>query len=351
MIKEHADDIFWNFQQHIDSGKLVADAVYIIGRRQIELHVNLLRDVIAQNNNLKVIFSNPAEGSETMRGHCLKYNIFDLANNHKISLIAGGDMEPTYSYLAYENFLPKIFDYTENVQAADRINEIFDKHEKPYKFLFLNGRGRQHRSYLIKEFLSSGLLSQALWSNLDDRDTSMSVHFLPSKYEVDKYRNQIDQPVTFNRDLAAKHHLFNQEWGEIYINADAYIDTYFSLVTETVFDYPYSFRTEKIWKPIAMGHPWIVASNRGYYRDIRNLGFQTFGHVIDESFDLIDNSQDRLDRIKLIVEDLCQQDLASFLKECYNICKYNQQHLVELGPKVRQEFPDRFFQFTKNIIE
>ena len=64
-------------------------------------------------------------------------------------------------------------------------------------------------------------------------------------------------------------------------------------------------------------------------------------------FDLIDNDQDRIERIAQIVNDLCQQDLASFLKECYNRCKYNQQHLAEMRSKVRNDFPERFFQFLK----
>ena len=112
-----------------------------------------------------------------------------------------------------------------------------------------------------------------------------------------------------------------------------------------MFDYPYSFRTEKIWKPVAMGQPWIVAANQGYYRDMHNLGFQTYGHVIDESFDNIENSQDRIERIAQVVEDLCQQDLASFLDACYNVCKYNQQHLAEMSQTVRKEFPQQFEQF------
>ncbi len=147
----------------------------------------------------------------------------------------------------------------------------------------------------------------------------------------------------FNKDL-----VFGKEWGEIYLQPEPYIDTYFSLVTETVFDYPYSFRTEKIWKPIAMGHPWIAVANHGYYRDLRNLGFRTFDTIIDESFDQISNDQCRLDRIVALVEDLCQQDLASFIKECYNVCKYNQQHLAEISRTVREEFPQRFLQFIKD---
>jgi hypothetical protein len=135
------------------------------------------------------------------------------------------------------------------------------------------------------------------------------------------------------------------------VDGASYRDTYFSLVTETVFNYPYSFRTEKIWKPIAVGHPWIAVANRGFYRDIRNLGFQTFDHVLDESFDLIDSSQDRIERIAAVVEDLCQQDLASFYQECYNTCKYNQELYTEMRHQVPRQLPDQFHQFINQYIK
>jgi len=104
-------------------------------------------------------------------------------------------------------------------------------------------------------------------------------------------------------------------------------------------------------KPLAMGHPFIIAANAGYYRDLRNLGFKTFDGIIDESFDQIDNAQARMNRVVSVVEDLCQQDLASFLRACYNVCKYNQQHLVEIREKHRKEFPDQFFQFINQHIQ
>jgi ABC-type transporter MlaC component len=94
-----------------------------------------------------------------------------------------------------------------------------------------------------------------------------------------------------------------------------------------------------------MGHPWIAVANQGYYRDMRNLGYKTFDHVIDESFDSIENNQDRIERIATVVEDLCQQDLASFLDSCYNVCKYNQERYAEARGEVRAEFPNRFFNF------
>jgi hypothetical protein len=96
-----------------------------------------------------------------------------------------------------------------------------------------------------------------------------------------------------------------------------------------------------------MGHPFVVAANVGYLKDLRNMGFQTFGHVIDESYDLIEDVQQRLNRIADVVRDLCQQDLASFQKECYNVCEHNQQQLAAMRIKVRAEFPDRFQQFVR----
>ena len=260
----------------------------------------------------------------------------------------------------------KPYDYQENLEQCARVNEIFDKTIKPYKFLFLNGRARGHRKYIIERMRLNGLLDQSLWTNLDkstvpeharmvqlndNRQDLMStptpVHYLPSHYEVDQFQS--------NTNKAAEHafvkgELFNDLWGEIYIKAEPYIDTYFSLVTETVFDYPYSLRSEKIYKPIAMGHPWIAAANCGYYRDIRNIGFQTFGSIIDESFDLIENNQDRIQRIVAVVEDLCNQNLEEFLTEARDICKYNQQHMAETAPKIRKEFPDRFFNFINQHV-
>jgi hypothetical protein len=158
---------------------------------------------------------------------------------------------------------------------------------------------------------------------------------LPAHYEVPQFHTALERT---HQNAFVKNELFNNLWGEIYIQAEPYIDTYFSVVTETVCDYPYSLRSEKIYKPIAMGHPWIVTANRGFYRDIRNQGFQTYGNLIDESFDQIDNNQDRLDRIVAVVQDLCQQDLAKFLVAAEQTSKYNQQHMADIGPRIRDEF-------------
>jgi hypothetical protein len=358
LLKPWADEEFYDFNLHT----IRPGALYLIGRAQFNFNKARIRELV-ENNVIKVILCNPAEGSQTLASHCESvHGCADLVKQKKILLVGGGDMDDSWPYLLYDSFLPKIMDYEENIQAMVRSAEIFSKTDKPYKFLFLNGRTRTHRKYLMERFRVSGLLYQALWSWLDltvgySQDIVFrhneldligqphDIHLLPQQYEYSSYQKNVGN-LSGNQQFV-KYELFNNEWGEIYLNPEAYIDTYFSVVTETVFDYPYSFRTEKIWKPMVMAQPWITAANQGYYRDLQNLGFQTFGHLIDESFDSIENSQDRIERIALVVEDLCRQDLASFLKECYNTCKYNQQHLAVMRDQVRKDFPDRFFQFLK----
>lgn len=329
------DERFYDFDTH----EIVPNAIYIISRQTFHKNIELIRQ-LAENRTILPVLGNPAEGSETILSQLITLRIMDLVKQRRIAIIAGGEMQTDISCFYFENFLPKILDYKENLQAIEDYKQQWSE-IRPYKFLFLNGRGRHHRRQLL--YRLEHLLSQAICSNLDATH-GQAIRLLPAKYEVDFYKAN----TSLTHTGYIKYDLFNQEWGEIYLNSAAYNDTYFSLVTETVFDYPHSFRTEKIWKPMAIGHPWIAVANVGYYRDIKRLGFQTFDGLIDESFDQIEDNQQRLERIAREVEWLCQQDLAKFAQESYNICKYNQELLSQLQVQTRRELPERISNFLKS---
>lgn len=374
-LRPWADFDFWDF----DQAPIVKDAIYVIGREQSNLYKEKIIKLV-ENNEIKVVLSSPAEGSETVKQQTNAAGYGALIRQGKILLIGGGDMEPEFHYMRYDSFLPKVFDYDENIVASQNLPVIFEKTNKPYKFLFLNGRARPHRKYLLEAFKLSGLINQSLWTNLDEFEfgpnrhlelihqgqnlllSPLSVKYLPREYEVDRYQKNLTRPISKSY---AKSDLFYSrtnpsgqdqfDWGEIYLTPRPYVDTYFSLVTETIFTYPYSFRTEKIWKPIAMGHPWIVASNYGYYRDMHELGFRSFGDIIDESFDTIYNNQERIEAIVKVVEDLCSSEkkLQNFLAAARPICEHNQTHLWTMRTQIRKEFPTRFKSFLQqsNFID
>jgi hypothetical protein len=170
--------------------------------------------------------------------------------------------------------------------------------------------------------------------------------YLPVEYEIDLYQSRVGKPKPDN-ETNVMLQLFNNEWGAAYIKPEVYIDTYFSLVTETVFSGTNSFRTEKIWKPIIMGHPWIAVANSGFYKDMHNLGFKTFDHIIDESFDSIVDPQKRIEHISHVVNELCSSNLPNFMLQCNSICKYNQQHILKLQKTQVSAFPQQFINFIK----
>ena len=335
-------------------------AVYVLGRDAMIRNGNKIRGIV-ESKTAHIVFSNPAEGAVTMLGQFQKFTVKDLIESGKIMVLTGGDLPGNYRYFQFENFCKRILDFEENISCMSRTNEIYRKGIKPYTFLFLNGRMRPQRRWLLLNLQDLGLLEHSLYTNLDaknapDRDlkyivddsdlmlTPAAIKYLPAKYEVDLYQEQVSKPST---ETNVKFHLFKNEWGEAYIKPEPYIDTYFSLVTETVFSGRNSFRTEKIWKPIIMGHPWIAVANSGFYQDLHNLGFRTFGHIIDESFDSIEDPQQRIEHISHVVNELCSSDLPYFMLQCKSICEYNQQHILELYEKQASAFPQQFINFIK----
>ena len=356
---------FWEFSSHDP----IPDSIYILGRQQY-LDNREKFCAMALDPQYTMIFNNSAEGSEALVSQLNAIGLEQLVLDHNVLLISGGEMDSRYPYMLHDHFLEKILDYDENVSAMQRSEEIYTHADKPYNFLFLNGRSRPHRKYIWERLNCRGLLDRSLWTMLDSRPihrgwhhpfnlrendvdimaTTTPLQRLPREYEVEQFRDSMIGAGPAERTFI-KPELFKGLWGEIYLVPEVYRDTYFSLVTETVFDYPYSFRTEKIAKELVMGHPWICATSNGFYRDIRNLGFKTFEHLIDESFDSIDNHQDRMDRIIDIVGDLCNNSLSSFLAAAQEVCKYNQQHLIEMVPRIRSELPPRFFNFINQHRE
>ena len=108
-LRPWTDDIFWDLTQH----NFVPGAVYVIGRQQFRTHYAQIKTAVEQKK-IKAIFSNPHEGSETIRWQLVAYGIDDLVRAGHILVISGGDIEPGFVHYQHENFISKCFAYTEN---------------------------------------------------------------------------------------------------------------------------------------------------------------------------------------------------------------------------------------------
>lgn len=306
------------------------------GRYVISLKTLVMRPqlVIASLENGSVIAVEKTDESVATQWHIVKHYIYQSWFAKKaLRWITGGDADESIQNLNNEHFLRA----TLGSQMHSDFGQRKDQKDRPFKFLFTNRKIRPHRRYLITKLRSESLLDVALWSCLENYDTWGHPEF-NTVYTQDVIIDTRSLPRGYDPEVAP-------DWIDGVVYPKQFDDTYFSLVSETVFEYPHSFRTEKIYKPILAGHPFLVCANRGFYRDLQGLGFQTFGHWIDESFDLIDDGQTRMDRLIAQVKWLCDQDLDRFWSETRAVCLYNQQHAQALHSKQQNTFSDKFREF------
>lgn len=356
LLRPWADGEFWDF----NSVDIDPAAIYIVGRLQLRQHRLRVQQLVNQRPG-SVVFCNTAEGSQTALQQLEHLQVADLVREGKLGLMTSGDLEPGWNEFSSEIYFAQICTYAENLAAAQRSPEIYSLKKKPYDTLFLNGRLRPHRKYLIRQMRSRNMLQRSLYTCLETQTVQAhtssfdawilnqpeTIQLLPPEYEIDRAVPKLSEPVP---DLQVKRWLFSDTWGDAIVNPQAYIDTYFSVVTETVCEYPYSFRTEKIWKPMIMGHPWVCCANRGFYRDLRNLGFRTFDSLVNERFDLIDNNEDRVNALLDTMADILYNGADGFLQAARSICEYNQQHLQEFYNKELEKFPTQFREYLDDRL-
>lgn len=103
------------------------------------------------------------------------------------------------------------------------------------------------------------------------------------------------------------------------------------IVAETVFDYPYPYVSEKTFRPMSCKRPFILVGPPNTLNFLHSLGFKTFSHIINESYDSIIDPEKRLfaiiDEIKKFVNSPISS-IIDIVKECEPILNHNFQNLL-----------------------
>jgi hypothetical protein len=121
--------------------------------------------------------------------------------------------------------------------------------------------------------------------------------------------------------------------------SDDFVFTGISIVLETLFEDSRIYLTEKILRPIACGHPFILAAGPSSLEFLRSYGFETFRPWIDESYDTETNHARRLEMITeemRRISSLPDTDKKRLLESCYQIAQRNKERF----------FSDSFFNYV-----
>jgi hypothetical protein len=97
-------------------------------------------------------------------------------------------------------------------------------------------------------------------------------------------------------------------------------------VTETVYTGRRSHLTEKSFKPIALGMPFILSATAGSLAYLRSYGFQTFGDFWDESYDLETDDIVRAEKVAAVLkklDDLSADEKQKLFQACWPVIEHN----------------------------
>lgn len=114
-----------------------------------------------------------------------------------------------------------------------------------------------------------------------------------------------------------------------------YENSLVSLVTETTFYHGWHpnesrFLSEKIFKPIAVGHPFIFMTVPKALECLKTLGYRTFHPYIDESYDDEFDNNLRLKKILKEVErisNMSDAEVSEFINNVRPICIHNRKNI------------------------
>ena len=261
-----------------------------------------------------------------------------------------------------------IFDKTYSLNCFERVlnlatgnNDLLKfkrlKLKKPYDFLSYNANPRPGRNALASDILRLGLNENALFSwiggsalHFDKPNRRASLEFLnsPGKKYFKRIFKKKFKPYVLDVDKHSKKEVIN------FINVDHYCNSYFSLVSETETSDQCIFITEKTYKPIYAGHPFILWGSPGMLNYLRSIGYKTFPTLFDESYD---NELDPVKRLAMILaevkkfKELNIKEKQNLIKMQNDIVEHNYQHLLSRWDTTFDMDIDHIIMDIKNDIK
>lgn len=227
------------------------------------------------------------------------------------------------------------------------------------KFLFLGGvPSRHNRITLLSKLYDNALLDQAEWSffspwTKQDQEWCREalVHYTDSQY--DTFLNFADRAVDDSYDKAKdysrlsgtelkKNKIYNEPYlsNVGYINPKIFSNTMFSIVSEGN-AYPpadnFHFLTEKIWRPIANRHPFILVGYREQVEFAKSLGLKTFEqYFLIPDYYKIENELDRLDCVVKNVQHF-MSTFKNRINEILSDVEYNHRQFSKIFDQSKQQ--------------
>jgi hypothetical protein len=250
-------------------------------------------------------------------------NIYDKAvllhseqRSNEVSKYQNHQFIPVY-YWSHALIARDWFRYAQYQSRRQTIN-------KKTTFLIYNRAWSGTREYRLKfmDYLLDNNLVDLCRTSCNPVDPETMTHYTDHQYQQSLFRPAHNLEKYFKKNI-------HSSTASADFDLNDYSDCDIEVVLETLFDDLRLHLTEKTLRPIACNKPFLLCATHGSLKYLQNYGFKTFGDVIDESYDLIENPLDRLKAVIKTMNDIASWTMAERtekLIQLQNIANYNQQH-------------------------
>jgi hypothetical protein len=164
-------------------------------------------------------------------------------------------------------------------------------------FTYLCGEPRHYRIEAMNYIYENNLIDSCEWTWVND-----------SKKELHPwFHDKIPKSAEGHKNVMERR-TFHDPGKEFF---DIYDRTYFDLVPETLYYHDMFhhdelahwepvFFSEKIFRSIYNKRPFLLIGNKNSLKELRKMGFKTFPHIFDESYDSLDDDE----RMNHVLEQL-----------------------------------------------
>jgi hypothetical protein len=203
-------------------------------------------------------------------------------------------------------------------------------HNKPFLFDALLGARRPNRDYVMLGLTKTGLLDRSLVTYRDCFPGAV-VNNQNAEFAEIFSDTKLQWPyVSANLDPAWEVAPVVNNQISFVTPVDIYYRTYYSIVAETLGTGNGFFFSEKSIKAFFAQRIFVLFGNQYHLQRLRDLGFKTFGAVIDESYDNNPLDFERFAMALHQLELLVRQDPAQVQQELRPVLEHNHQRLFSI---------------------
>ena len=235
--------------------------------------------------------------------------------SHEVEKYANSCFVPVY-YWSHSLIARDWFRYAQHTN--------FTKSTSTKNFLIYNRAWSNTREYRLKflDLLVDHQLDDRCQTSLCPIEPELQIHYNQYNFKNNQWKPTHVLENYFPIKTVDSHYSAD-------FDSDDYKGTDVEVVLETLFDDNRIHLTEKSLRPIACGQPFILMSTHGSLEYLRSYGFKTFTDIIDESYDSIQDPQQRMLAVIFAMKKIAswsEQERIVNVQQLQKIASYNQQH-------------------------